>query len=270
MYFRNFPYFLYDFNYGNGVSRTNVVKDITRNIRFKKEILSNVSLYDEYDIVDGETPEMIAEKFYGTPDYHWIVMLANEKFDYLNDFPMQEAILQRHIKTTFNPTLYSDDWYWDTHEDGRKFIHVRITGGSTDPFLVAFLIAPVTMTLYDSTKKFQKIIHFPTDEIGLDEATQYFYFPYNEPWDITQFGKEGATATSGFGAIRIFVDTDGRENNPIYFVDAKGNRVNPSVDSIPVTGDEIHRNENNKKRRIKIISPALLETVIKNYEELLK
>ena len=65
MYFKDFPKFLYDFNYGN-VTKTTVVTDITRNVRFRKHILSNVTLYDEYDMLDGETPEIIAEKFYYT------------------------------------------------------------------------------------------------------------------------------------------------------------------------------------------------------------
>ena len=91
MFFKDFPSFLYDFNYGNDVVKTDVVKDITRNIRVKREILSNISLFDHYDIIDGETPEIISEKFYGTPEYHWVVMLANEKYDWLSDFPLMES-----------------------------------------------------------------------------------------------------------------------------------------------------------------------------------
>lgn len=270
-YFSNFPYFLYDFNYGNGVSRTNIVKDITKNIRFKKEILSNVALYDEYDIIDGETPEMIAEKFYGTAEYHWIVMLANDKYDYLADFPLQEPILQKHIKTTFNPLLYSDDWYWDTDSHGVLFFHIKITSTQV-PFDAEYLTAPVKITIRDDDRSFVLNVNFPTDPLGLDSATQYFYLPvpsHNDAW-LVAHGKDGSTAAAGVGNVRLYVDTDGRENNPIYFIDSKGNTVNPSTGAIPVTGDQVHRLENDKKRRIKIISPGLLETVIKNYEELLK
>jgi hypothetical protein len=74
MYFKDFPKFIYDFKYDDSAAtKTSVVKDITRNIRFRKEILANITLYDEYDIVDGETPEIIAEKIYGNPEYHWII-----------------------------------------------------------------------------------------------------------------------------------------------------------------------------------------------------
>lgn len=97
MYFKDFPKFIYDFNYGT-TSKTSVVTDITRNVRFRKELFSSVTYFDEYDIVDGETPEIIAEKIYGNAEYHWILMLANDKYDYLTDFPLPEQQLVRHIQ----------------------------------------------------------------------------------------------------------------------------------------------------------------------------
>lgn len=71
--------------------------DITRNIRFRRDILANITVYDYYDIVDGETPEQIAEKIYGSPQYHWVIMLANERYDYLNDFPLTTVALEQYI-----------------------------------------------------------------------------------------------------------------------------------------------------------------------------
>jgi hypothetical protein len=103
MYFKDFPKFLYDFNYGTDNNKTSVVTDITRNVRFRKELFSAVTFYDEYDIVDGETPEIIAEKIYGNAEYHWIIMLANDKYDYISDFPLPEQQLTRHIAEVYGP-----------------------------------------------------------------------------------------------------------------------------------------------------------------------
>lgn len=271
MYFKNFPSFLYDFEYGHGKSKTAVVMDVTRNVRVKKEILSNVSLYDEYDIIDGETPEIISEKFYGTPEYHWIIMLANDKYDYISDFPLQETYLQKHIKTSYNPTMYSDDWYWkrDT-TNGKIYIYLRITGGTNDPFDPLYLTAPVKITLSDPTKTFTKVINFPYDEIGLDVNTQHFYFPYTEEsifGPITQFGV--GDSEQGVGTVRIYADTEGREDNPVQFINQDGLVVNGSYPgAIPITGAMMHRRNNDMKRRIKIISPSLIEVILKNYEDL--
>ena len=96
MYFKNFDKIYYDFEI-TGKHQLHIVTDITKNLRFKKEILSNITVYDEYDIRDGETPEIIAEKIYGNPNYHWIIMLVNERYDYLNDFPLSTYNLEQHI-----------------------------------------------------------------------------------------------------------------------------------------------------------------------------
>lgn len=77
MYFKNFQKIYYDYTI-NGEKELKVVTDITKNVRFRKEVLFNILTYDLYDIKDGETPEIIAEKIYGNPEYHWIIMLANE------------------------------------------------------------------------------------------------------------------------------------------------------------------------------------------------
>jgi hypothetical protein len=96
MYFENFPKFAYDFDI-NGERKVLIVSDITRNVRFRKDILSNVTLYDEYDIKEGETPEIIAEKLYGNSEYHWIIMLVNGRYDYIKDFPLTYTALTQYI-----------------------------------------------------------------------------------------------------------------------------------------------------------------------------
>lgn len=118
MYFTNFPKFVYDFDVKDKrVAR--IMTDITRNVRFRTSILSNITSYDEYDIVDGETPEIIAEKFYGNANYHWIVMLVNERFDYLNDFPMTYVTLQKHITTKYG---VGNEFATHHYENSRGFV----------------------------------------------------------------------------------------------------------------------------------------------------
>jgi len=118
MYFEKFPKILYDFNIGSNIEYR-VVTDITRNIRIVKDLLSNITLYDEYDIRDGETPEIISEKFYGTPNYHWIVMLANQRYDYISEWPLNTHNLENHITST-----YGAGNEYDTHHyvDSKGFI----------------------------------------------------------------------------------------------------------------------------------------------------
>jgi hypothetical protein len=112
MYFKDFPKILYEFKVGSK-NQTAVVSDITRNIRFRRDVLSNVTVYDEYDIVDGETPEIIAEKIYGNAEYHWIIMLANDRYDYLEDFPLSSYELEKDITAKYPGNEYGTHHYED-------------------------------------------------------------------------------------------------------------------------------------------------------------
>lgn len=96
MFFDDFPSITYLYHI-DGKNDLRVVKDITRNIRVKKNILSNITLYEDYDIVDGDTPENIADKVYGNPNLNWVVMLVNERFSNLTDFPLTNDQLEKYV-----------------------------------------------------------------------------------------------------------------------------------------------------------------------------
>jgi len=97
MYFEQFPTMYYDYVKADGTTEYVLLKDITSNIRFKKEVLETITLYEYYDMQDTDTPEIISEKFYGSPLYHWVIMLANQKYDYLEDFPLPIPQLESRI-----------------------------------------------------------------------------------------------------------------------------------------------------------------------------
>lgn len=96
MYFSSLPSILYPFTI-NGVDQFVVLKDITVNARFIRDVVSNITLYDTYNIGEGETPEIIAEKFYDNSEYHWVIMLVNERYDYINDFPLPYDRLAQYV-----------------------------------------------------------------------------------------------------------------------------------------------------------------------------
>jgi len=88
-----------------------ILTDITRNIRFRRDVLANITVYDYYDVVDGETPEIVAEKVYGNAGYHWIVMLVNERYDYLKDWPLTQPNLDQYIVDKYGASANSIHHY---------------------------------------------------------------------------------------------------------------------------------------------------------------
>lgn len=91
---------LYTFDIGGKIV-TKIVTDTTFNVRVLKTVLENITIYDEYIIRDGETPEIISDKVYGTPLYHWVLMLINQRFDYYKDFPMSYDNLLNYVQSKY-------------------------------------------------------------------------------------------------------------------------------------------------------------------------
>jgi hypothetical protein len=96
MYFENIASIIYAFNINNDLV-VKQLKDITKNVRPLRRVLDNTLFYGDYDIEDGDTPEVIAERLYGNPNLHWVLMLVNEKYDYLEDWAMSEFKLDEFV-----------------------------------------------------------------------------------------------------------------------------------------------------------------------------
>ena len=85
MYFAQFPLIFYDIK-GNG--KFKFATNLLRRVGMRTKVVQNLSLYDTYDVMEGETPESIADDVYGDAELHWIICLANDIIDRFHDWPM--------------------------------------------------------------------------------------------------------------------------------------------------------------------------------------
>lgn len=110
MYFQNFPltyYSLYD-----DLSNVRVVTNITARVKLSDEVKNNLSLFDEYDVKDGDTPEIIADRFYNDPQLHWIILHVNEILDARFDWPLTTDNLKKYCEgkyTNINAVHHYED-----------------------------------------------------------------------------------------------------------------------------------------------------------------
>lgn len=84
-FFTKIPTIGYDID-GSGEKRLAV--NILQRIKIRDLLKEKWIIYYEYDVKDGETPEMIAHKLYGDTQYHWVILLANDIVDPYYDWPM--------------------------------------------------------------------------------------------------------------------------------------------------------------------------------------
>lgn len=119
MYFEQFPLIYHGYTGSTGEEVLVKLRDITRNVRVRRDVLANITLYETYDLVEGETPEIVAEKVYGSSEYNWVVMLLNNKYDYILDFPLSQDNFSQFIKDKYNAGSENNIHHY---EDTRGFV----------------------------------------------------------------------------------------------------------------------------------------------------
>ena len=93
-YFQMFPDTLYD---AKGDGNYTVMKDILTRVKLVASKKENILNFDYYNVQDGETPEMIAHKYYGDVNLHWTILVANDIVDYYNDWPMSVQKFEKFV-----------------------------------------------------------------------------------------------------------------------------------------------------------------------------
>lgn len=106
-YFSNFPFVGYSLNSASKSGELQWVTDIFRRSAPIADLLKNSTAYYEYVIVEGETPEIIAAREYGSAKYFWVIALINNILDPLLDWPKDYANFVKYINEKYGSVAAS-------------------------------------------------------------------------------------------------------------------------------------------------------------------
>jgi hypothetical protein len=95
-YFNYFPQTQYAFNIDP--NNIQVVTNLTNKFSFEDSFKNNTVLFYEYSVVDGETPEILAHKLYGSSERHWIILAMNDIYNPQMDWPVENRSLHDIIE----------------------------------------------------------------------------------------------------------------------------------------------------------------------------
>lgn len=97
-YFDKFPVISYNINKQDGVpNEYQLATNIFVRLKVLSEKLDQVFHYYEYTIKEQDNPENLAERLYGTPEAHWLILLTNTRYDAFYDWPMNYDIFKKYI-----------------------------------------------------------------------------------------------------------------------------------------------------------------------------
>lgn len=288
MFFKKFPKVYYPFpDKTNRDSFIRVVSDITKNLRIYKKTLDKSVLFDEYDILDGETPELISERIYGTPYYHWLIMISNDLYDNINDFPLSDLELTEYLNEKY-------DNIWGLHH--YEFNDEIVQPYETINFQTALVENPefsitslnVINTHLNAGKEVFMIAmngytvdttYISIDTINYDTSNVQGT-NINAPFiKITSYDINTTIAStiilSGDNKPGFIYSLFYKENESTGLVPFLSFEIKENSFDIPdiytyVTNYEYEIKQNEKKRRIKVLSPNFIPTVRKEFNEIMK
>lgn len=67
-----------------------LLTNVCRRVTIPQSVKDRSSLYIPYTIRDGDRPDILSRKLYGTPDYWWIILMVNDVFDFYQDWPIDD------------------------------------------------------------------------------------------------------------------------------------------------------------------------------------
>jgi hypothetical protein len=88
----------------NGTS--SVFTNLLSRVSVVNDLLSNPLLFYSYDIQEGDTPEIVADKYYGDSYRYWLVLISNNIMDPQWEWPLTGSAFNDYIAkkyTNVNP-----------------------------------------------------------------------------------------------------------------------------------------------------------------------
>ena len=86
-YFKSIPNVNYDIN-GNAPNTFQKTTNIMKRPKFKPAVVAEITDYYPYREKDGYRPDMVSNEVYGTPAYAYLILMFNDIYDPVFDWPL--------------------------------------------------------------------------------------------------------------------------------------------------------------------------------------
>ena len=248
MYFQRFPFV--EYNFGDNEAST-IFPNITSYIDMIDQLKGEVAFYEKYTILDGDRPDVVSQKLYGTPDYHWTFFFMNDGLRE-SGWPLPEREMRELVK--------------------KRYPHRTVT--TEDAIAANFL--PGDFVLGKTSGTTGRVI-----ERNLDLGQIVIASDENEAGLNNNFGQTeqivaGTTAEEQAINTANLISESVQYNATLYYKNSAGDIVDidpynqTTSGLIPTTIMEDNIEFNDKLKDIIIIKPDRIASVVSEYFRLLK
>ena len=165
-YFRSIPSINYDI-WGTEPRHYQSVTNIMKRVKFKPEVLEDISEYYPYIVKDGERPDIISYIQYDTVAFSYLILLFNDIQDPIFDWPLSTQQFEQYILNKYgsvNSAMMTTKYYYQIIR-----AEVARTGTSERVPEVKFIVDETTYNALDQTLRKTQTMYDWEDELNNDK-----------------------------------------------------------------------------------------------------
>lgn len=95
-----FPFVGYDITKAD-TKRLDYVTNIFLRLGLTADAKNNAFAYYDYLVREQDTPENLADRYYGDSEYHWIILFMNDIINPLFDWPLKSDAFNKYIEDKY-------------------------------------------------------------------------------------------------------------------------------------------------------------------------
>jgi hypothetical protein len=190
-YFRNFSDLLYQSPLASRTSSYDYIrtKNIFRRAKIRDDIFQAAVAFDKYKIIGEERPDHIANKIYGSSQYDWVILIANNIINLREEWPLSDSEFSNYIQTKYTQAElasahhYETTAYFDTRGKmivpAGKIVDSNFTVTYFDYEVQSQVVLGIPYTFDSSTTTFDSsLVRFDMQEqIQIRQGTSYTVNP---------------------------------------------------------------------------------------------
>ena len=119
MYFSLTPDVSYDTkptSYPFSESDRIIVNNFFRRYKINDDIFGYATFYTKYAVKEGVKIETIAQRYYGKPEYDWVIILTNNFINPQFSFPLDDYTVRKIAEDKYGDDTYSGIHHYETIE----------------------------------------------------------------------------------------------------------------------------------------------------------
>ena len=165
-YFRSIPSISYDI-WGTEPRNYQSVTNIMKRVKFKPEVLEDISEYYPYIVNDGERQDIISFNQYETVAFAYLITLINDVQDPIFDWPLSTQQFEQFIMNKYG----SLDSAMTTTKNYYQIVRAEVPRTETSERVpeVKFIVDETTYNALDITLRTTQTIYDWEDELNNDK-----------------------------------------------------------------------------------------------------